>query len=223
MAINLETVSNLGLRTVENSNDVKKQELGQDQFLTLLTTQLTHQDPTKPMENGDFLAQMAQFSTVEGIRGLQDSFTSFASSLTSNQSLQAASLVGSHVVYPSNQAVLDVEQGLSGSVHLNENSSEVRVNISRENGELLKTLTLDASETGLLEFHWDGVKEDGSIAEPGRYQISAEAEQDGVNTALKTYTNAEIESVDLAYEDKGVVLNLGQLGSVEFNDVVKVF
>ena len=52
----------------------------------------------KPMENGEFLSQMAQFGTVSGIQDLQESFKDFASSISSDQALQAASLVGRDVV-----------------------------------------------------------------------------------------------------------------------------
>ena len=53
-----------------NSGD---DELGRDAFLTLLTTQLTNQNPLDPMDNEAFVAQLAQFSSVEGIKGMQTS------------------------------------------------------------------------------------------------------------------------------------------------------
>ena len=71
--INPSVLEGLGLA---RKPEVKKEELGQDQFLKLMTTQLQNQDPFKPMENGEFLSQMAQFGTVSGIQGLQDSFRS---------------------------------------------------------------------------------------------------------------------------------------------------
>ncbi|MGZ4955340.1 MAG: flagellar hook capping FlgD N-terminal domain-containing protein, partial [Methylobacter sp.] len=49
----------------------KKTSLGQDEFLKLMTTQMTHQDPSQPMQNGEFITQMAQFGTVSGIQDLQ--------------------------------------------------------------------------------------------------------------------------------------------------------
>ena len=69
-------------------------DLGQEDFLHLMLTQLKNQDPFKPMESGEFLGQLAQFGTVQGLAGLQTSFDSLASSLVSNQALQASSLVG---------------------------------------------------------------------------------------------------------------------------------
>ena len=65
--------------------------LGQDDFLRLMTTQLMNQDPLQPMENGEFLAQMAQFSTVNGITEMNTSIQSMADSFTSQRLMQASS------------------------------------------------------------------------------------------------------------------------------------
>ena len=53
--------------------------LGADDFMKLLTTQLTAQDPMNPMKDTEFIAQMANFSSLEQMRGLSKSFDSFAS------------------------------------------------------------------------------------------------------------------------------------------------
>ena len=57
----------IGVRSPENTPTKRKNSLGQEDFLKLMTTQLQNQDPFAPMENGEFIAQMAQFSTVTGI------------------------------------------------------------------------------------------------------------------------------------------------------------
>ena len=65
-------------------------KLGQEEFLRLMITQLKNQDPTKPLDSGEFLGQLAQFGTVSGLADLKSSFTELAGSLVSNQALQAA-------------------------------------------------------------------------------------------------------------------------------------
>ncbi len=70
----------------------KKTELDQQAFLNLMVTQLKNQDPMKPMESADFLSQIAQFGTVNGISGLQKSLTTMSNALTSSQALQASTM-----------------------------------------------------------------------------------------------------------------------------------
>lgn len=222
MAIGLETIQQLGLSSAEETKP-QKQELGQEQFLELMTTQLTHQDPTSPMENGDFLAQMAQFSTVEGINALQTSFETFAASMTSNQALQAAGLVGHSVAFPSDSAVLAVDKPVSGNIKLEQSTPQLSINILDQNGVLVKTLNLGSQAEGITKFEWDGLLDDGNYAEPGVYKLDAQALFDGENTALETIVSATVESVDLGNPQTGIVLNLEQLGSIEFSKVNQVF
>ena len=84
-----------------------KSELDKDDFLKILITQLTHQDPTKPMEDKEFIAQMAQFSSLEQMTNMSREFTKFQNILASNQ---AISLIGKSV------QVLDGEQVVRGVV-----------------------------------------------------------------------------------------------------------
>ena len=57
----------IGVKSPESAAKKPKSSLGQEDFLKLMTTQIQNQDPIAPMENGDFIAQKAQFSTVTGI------------------------------------------------------------------------------------------------------------------------------------------------------------
>ncbi len=224
MAINsIETFQKLGLATSADKVKPKKQELGQDDFLRLMTAQLTNQDPNKPMENGNFLAQMAQFSSVEGIGRLNDSFSEFANSVTSGQALQAASLVGQSVMIPSDKGVISITKSLSGEVVLNDRTDNLRINISNSNGELVKTLNLGQQTEGQVNFEWDGLLNDGSYVDAGVYNITAEAMVNGENTVLQTYVNADVNSVSLGGSNKGITLDVASLGTVNFNEVKKIF
>jgi flagellar basal-body rod modification protein FlgD len=76
--------------------DANKSSLGKDAFLKLLTTQLQHQDPLNPMEDSEFMGQMAQFSTLEQITNMAGANTAMADNLAFSKSV---SLIGRTVTY----------------------------------------------------------------------------------------------------------------------------
>src|SRR5258708_1977704 len=100
-----------------------QKNLGQRDFLKLMVAQIQNQDPTHPQANGEFLAQLAQFSTNDGIMKMQNSLQELSASLQSNQALQASALVGRKVFVESNilalgesgetKAAIEMENGLS--------------------------------------------------------------------------------------------------------------
>ena len=77
-----------------NGTRSPQQELGKDDFLKILITQLQHQDPTKPMEDREFIAQMAQFSSLEQMTNMSSQFTELAAML---KGAQAMNLIGRNV------------------------------------------------------------------------------------------------------------------------------
>ena len=180
----IDTYKSLGLATTDTSKTQQKQSLGQEQFLKLLTTQLTHQDPLKPMENGEFLGQMAQFSTVSGIQDLQSSFKDFATTISSDQASQAASLVGRYVSAPGNQALLSAGGSVSGDLNLASSATNVALKIlNPKTGEVIRDIDMDSQAAGNVPFAWDGLDNNGVLVNPGIYKIEAQALIDGKNTA----------------------------------------
>jgi flagellar basal-body rod modification protein FlgD len=79
-----------------SDKDASKNQLGKDAFLKLLTTQLQHQDPLNPMEDSEFMGQMAQFSTLEQITNMAGANTAMADNLAFSKSV---SLIGRTVTY----------------------------------------------------------------------------------------------------------------------------
>ncbi|MDD5214432.1 MAG: flagellar hook assembly protein FlgD [Methylococcales bacterium] len=201
----------------------KKTSLGQDDFLKLMTTQMTHQDPNNPMQNGEFLSQMAQFGTVSGIQDLQKSFADFSNSIQSNQALQAAGLVGRNVLVPGNTGVLAAGGEISGNVNLASSTPSLQVTITNAStGELVKTLDLKNQSAGDIPFTWDGINEAGTLASPGTYKISATAAVDGKTVAQTTDINSQVESVSMASGTNPMKVNLVGTNSIEFGKVKQI-
>jgi flagellar basal-body rod modification protein FlgD len=208
----------------ESATPAKSTSLGQADFLKLMTTQMTHQDPSSPMTNGDFIAQMAQFGTVSGIQDLQKSFSTFANSITDSQALQATSLVGRTVSAPGTQGLLAVGSNITGDVNLSSSSPDVKVQITDSStGQVVQTLDLGAQAAGSVPFTWDGKNSNGVLASPGVYKVQATGDIAGANTALVTDINSKVDSVSVGANGSGVKVNLaGGLGSVNVNQIKQI-
>src|SRR5690554_5610823 len=98
---------------VPEQKETPGNELGRDAFLRLLIAQLQNQDPTNPQENGEFVAQLAQFSQLEESQKMSQSFQQFASAFQSTQHLQATSLVGRPVHVQSDTTMLGENGAIS--------------------------------------------------------------------------------------------------------------
>ncbi|MGQ0530687.1 MAG: flagellar hook assembly protein FlgD [Panacagrimonas sp.] len=209
--------SDLGLALRESDSD--RAELGQQDFLRLMTTQLQHQDPFKPMESGEFLGQMAQFSTVSGIQSMQESLSGLTSALTSNQSLQAANLVGHGVMVPSNEGYLFAEGGLSGSAEV-VGSGRLFVEVTDAAGQVVQRMDLGTRSAGTANFTWNGLDQAGNRMPEGVYGIRATVGEGAAAASASTQTMALVNSVSLG--GSGVKLNLFGMGSVALADVREI-
>ena len=197
-------------------------ELGQEDFLKLMTTQLRNQDPFEPMDNGEFLGQLASFGTVSGIEELKLEIQQLAGSLTSNQTLQAAGMVGREVLIPGNFANLSSDGGISAAVDLPASVSNLTVGIYDQGGQLVQQLGLGSQSPGTVTFDWDGLTTDGEAAPPGRYEIRAEAISAGINEAHDVLIVDRVRSVTLPKTGEELKLDLATLGEVSFSQIRQI-
>lgn len=226
MANNIDTgiLDKLGIANVNSaqSTQTAKDKLGQEEFLKLMVAQLKNQDPMKPMENGEFLGQMAQFSTVTGLQELQASFNQLAGAMQSSQALQASALVGRGALVPSDTSILPQGQGVLGAVDLPASASDVVLTVTDKTGQIVRVMNMGQQAGGLASFSWDGKTDAGDVAAEGRYKISANAIMDGKVQAVDTLISARVESVTLGRGGQESVLNLAGLGSLGMSKVRQI-
>ncbi|MGE0484859.1 MAG: flagellar hook assembly protein FlgD [Gammaproteobacteria bacterium] len=196
--------------------------LGQQQFFELMVTQLKNQDPMKPMESGDFLGQIAQFSTVNGIGELQQSFATLASSLQSNQALQASTMVGREVVFPSDRFSLRSGEPAGLSATLAEEASAVRVTITDPGGQVVRQEMLGQQPAGRVNYTWDGLTNGGTPAIAGHYAVRFDAIVNGAEQALESAVRARVDSVSLSRAGLAPTLNVDGYGTVAMGDVLEI-
>lgn len=222
------TLQNLGLSgsssttSGSSSSGTSSNALNADAFMKLMITQMQNQDPTQPMDNSQFLAQLAQFSATSGIQQLQTSFSSLASSLQSYQALQASSLIGRMVLVPNSNAYLPSGGAVGGQVTLDSSTTQLNVGIYDQSGQLVRTLNLGTQSAGTVPFYWDGTDGNGNALPAGTYQIKAEALVNGSPTAVNSDVYASVDSVNLSSTNSGIELNLSGLGTVPLSQVIQV-
>ncbi|RRQ24163.1 flagellar hook assembly protein FlgD [Guyparkeria sp. SCN-R1] len=230
-SVSNDIYADLGLAASKGSKDENKaqQNLGQDDFLKLLTTQMENQDPFEPMDNTQFVAQMAQFSSLQGIQDLNATVSGFEDSVQSNQVIQASGLVGKAAMVKGDTAQMYHMQqadgsvapsGILGSVDVPDGASKMNVEITNAYGQVVKTIDVPVDGSDRPSFSWDGRLKDGRMGPEGNYKVNATATVDGKGQAPQTYVGAVIESVGVT--KNGPELNLDGLSSVKLADIVEI-
>ncbi|EGQ9829471.1 flagellar hook assembly protein FlgD [Vibrio vulnificus] len=200
-----------------------KQELKQEDFLSLLTKQLAQQDPFKPVSNDQMIAQMASFATVDGIGKMNSQFESLNSSMTSNQALQASSLVGRDVLVPGAAGLKQENTGMPAMVKLPQAMDNVIVRVENEIGQLVRSFEVGAKPAGDNRVEWDGNDENGNPLPAGKYKVKASGLLDGQSSDFPVSTYANVNSVLLGKGDGNVLLNLAGFDSpVRLAEVLEV-
>ncbi|WP_144959610.1 flagellar hook assembly protein FlgD [Pseudomonas oryzihabitans] len=196
--------------------------LGKNDFLQLLVTQLNNQNPLDPQDNTEFVAQLAQFSSVESLQNLNTSVDSILSNYNSSQALQASSLVGRSVINAGSTSVVDTSTGMTGSVVLPSSGSNVAVGVYDSSGALVDTINLSATSAGTHSFTWDGKNGDGTTQASGTYTFKATASIEGTATALTTNLPNTVSSVTMGSTGSEMTLNLADGSSVALSKVTTI-
>ncbi len=235
----MSDISGLGsaIDALSSANKYKKDEkatneLGQDAFLQLMISQLKNQDPLSPQENGEFVSQLAQFSSVEGLDKLNSNFDTFANKFVSNQALQASTLVGRTVTVPGKTTALEPAGVVTTSAQVPPGASNFTLAIYKSSGSLAQTIDFDKVEGEELKLAWNGrdavangkvlsVPESFKGVDPGIYTFKLSALVDGKRTELDSNVTANVNSVTLG-KNGTLTLNLAGAGSVNLSDVKEI-
>jgi flagellar basal-body rod modification protein FlgD len=203
--------------------DGTEQSLKQEDFFALLTEQLANQDPTKPVNNDQLVAQMTSFTMADGISQLNTKFGDFASSMTSSQALQASSLIGRNVLVTGNIGHMsEPGQGLKGVIINEETSQNTKIAIQNSQGEVVRTMNIGTLAAGNVEFNWDGTDQGGNPLPAGDYALKVQGEVSGDPTSLPTAIFRHVDSVSLTGAGRGVILNLDGDVSIKLDDVIQI-
>lgn len=195
--------------------------LGQSDFLKLMTTQLQNQDPFEPMDNGDFIAQMAQFSTVTGISEVNESLSSISGKFDQARIATAANLLGHSVLVPGNISRPNEEGELHGVLDLPQASSMAKIVITdADTNEELKVIDLGAQGTGLVGFSWKDIPAD-LVELKKRLKIDATINFGNGPEQLNPSVYARVLSASVGSgESENVLLDIEDFGEMDVTQAI---
>jgi len=210
-----------------NAANAKKNELNQDDFLTLMITQLKNQDPFKPMDPAQYVGQLAQFSSVSGLANMNKNITALTDSLRGNQVLDGAALIGRTVIAEGDTvyryAAAEGTEAIptQGAIDVPAGASSVQLVVRDAAGSLVKSQALE-TRAGVRGFSWDGSTDSGTIAPTGAYKIEVIAKVGDRNISLNTSVAAQVSSVALDPANGALILDTDSLGEIPMSDVERV-
>lgn len=181
--------------------------MGKEDFLKLLVTQLRYQDPMSPEDPKDFVAQLAQFSSLEQQLNANTNLVAvgrvvqhLADSLGMSRGV---ALLGKTVRGVGNALTISGGRGVSASYQLPQDAQRVTVTIFDASGRTVRTLELGSQAAGLRQFTWDGRDSQGRTVADGSYSYQVRA-VDGKGVGLEV-TNYFTGTVQEVYQDSGGV------------------
>jgi flagellar basal-body rod modification protein FlgD len=210
----------IGAKTPEADATKRKSSLGQEDFLRLMTTQLQNQDPFAPMENGEFIAQMAQFSTVTGITEMGQSLNGISDKLNEFRIATASDLLGNSVLVPGNIARPNKNNEIHGIIDLPSASSETSVSFFDETGEHLHSIDLGAQPGGLVGFEWLDIPEDIK-AKNVPLRVEAFINTGKGSQGLTPSVFSEVMAATVGKNNQGVTIDVKDYGEMAAADVIK--
>jgi len=149
--------------------------LGKDQFLKLLVAQLKNQDPTQPQDPTAFIAQLAQFSSLEAQQNTNTRLDSLILSQASTSQVNASSLIGKQIAYKTNDVTLVAGQTTTSGAHLVADAAKVTVSVKDASGKLVRTIQTGPQPAGSFNVVWDGLTDGGGNAPSGKYTLQGSA------------------------------------------------
>lgn len=172
-------------------------ELGQDSFLKLLTTQLQNQDPSNPMSNEDFIAQLAQFTSVEQLMGMREILQEQAYGIAALNSSSMANLLGTEVTAASDRFTYDGEGSQDLHYSADNAASGVTVRVMDDSGNVVDTIEIGRIEAGEGQVTWDGRGIDGDRLPQGEYRfVVSGVDSDGNEVAIEERLIGTIDEMD---------------------------
>lgn len=206
----------------QSSTATATKSLDQAGFFQLLTTQLSYQDPFKPVENAEMLSQMTSMTTADGISNLSKQMESLNSVMTSSQALQASAMVGQNVLLPYNTGYLENGGKVNGVIPITDTTSYLKVTVQDASGQVIKEIPIDGEHSKNMNFSWDGTDKSGNPVKEGAYTFKVTGTIDNKSESLNACVYGKVSSVTLGNSTNPTVVKVNGLGGYYLSDILEI-
>lgn len=210
----MDTISSLSTGTYSTneavaSSQVQSGEELYNTWITLLAAELEHQDPTDPVDTTEYTSQLMSLSQIEQQSLTNDTLGTILEMAQSVENDGASSYLGTTVTAEGDTSPLS--GGTADWVYsLNGDASEVSIDISNLNGDVVYSTNTQNVSAGSHDFTWDGVTNSGATAADGAYVMSVSAiGVDGQAATATTSVRGTVTGVDTSGD--GATLLLGNV------------
>jgi len=207
--------------SLDKTSTTNPQGLGKNEFMDLMVAQMNNQSPLDPQDNGAFISQLAQFSSLEEMQKMSSTVNGLSGSFQSTQALQASAMVGRSVLVPSAEINLGADAQVSGMVDLPLSTGGLNISILNASGELINKISLGQQSAGQVPFSWDGMNSSGQLMPPGKYSIKAEAGVGSASQQVGTLLSANVDSVSVS-QSGSLTLNVAGVGAMPLDQVRQI-
>ena len=198
-------------------------DLDRNAFLRLFTTQLQNQNPLDPMKNEAFVAQLAQFSSLEATTRMSDSLDQFVTSQSTERVMRGASLIGKNVFVGGATVSQSGGQPIEGMLNLEGMADSVMLQVvDRNTGQIVNAMDLGPQMAGEVEFTWNGGNFEGEAAPAGDYVFLAEMAQGEAKKQVPVLAEAKVKGVSWNDEIGQVLLEIADGQSVPLSEIKRI-
>ncbi len=221
MSMQISGVTDLADATATAVSTAGSTTMGQETFLKLLVAQLQNQDPTAPMSNEEFVAQLAQFSSLEQLQTLNASMESIYYVNTSMNNAAMTSLLGQTVVAQSDTFHYDGSDGETLYYDASTQAATATITISDADGSVVFSGSLGTLEAGEGSYTWNGKDVNGQPVSDGDYTFRIEGQDsDGSTVEIQTLIRGVVD--EMAFDSGAASPSINGV-TLAMSDIIRLY
>ncbi len=193
--------------------------VSKDEFLTLFTAQLRYQNPLNPLDSAEFTSQLAQFSSLEQLQGINSQLQNLLVQEKVSQADIGTGLIGKKVHVAGNQIYM--KDGAEIPYSLPADASGVKVIVCDASGKQVKEIVAGQQKAGRNSITWDGRDSAGNALPEGTYTFKVEAiDTSGQPLTATTMVAGTVTGVTFRDTDMELIMDDGT--TVRLNDILDI-